>query len=114
MSISEMEQARHAEEKGAILMALKEDYGAKMTSVKSLGRALDLLGHPMRADGLQFALVYLADSGYLRIWRAEDLPGFRADRQSDVRRDAVVFAKLLPRGLQLIDGQVAADVSVSF
>lgn len=109
-----MEQARHAEEKGAILMALKEDYGAKMTSVKSLARALDLLGYPMRTESLQFALVYLADSGYVKIWRVEDLPGFRADRMTDMRRDAVVFAKLLPRGLQLIDGQIEADRGITF
>jgi hypothetical protein len=109
-----MEQARHAEERGAILQALKQDYGAKMTSVRALSRALDLVGHGMRPAGMQFALTYLADSQYIQIWRFEDTPGFRADRDSEERRDQIVFARLMPRGLQLIDGQIAADPSVSF
>jgi hypothetical protein len=109
-----MEHARHAEERGAILQALRQDYRAQMTSVRSLARALDLVGHAMRPEGLEFSLAYLADCGYLRVWRAGDLPGWRTDRQNDVRGDAIVFARLLPKGLQLIDGRTAADPSVIF
>jgi hypothetical protein len=113
VSVEGMEKARHAEEKGAILEALREDYAREMTSVRSLSRALDLLGHSMRAEALQFALAYLADSGYLRTWRSKDVPGFRRDRISDVA-DSIVFAKLTPKGLRLIDGYEPEDPGVMF
>lgn len=112
--INEMEAARHAQERGAILGALQQNYGAEMTSVRTLGRALDALGHAMRPIGLQFALTYLTDCGYIRIWRARDLPGYRSDRANDERGDEIVFAKLMPKGLRLIDGLVEADPGVSF
>ena len=114
MSIADVERARHAEERGAILLALSQDYSSRMTSVRALARALDLTGHPMRPEGLQFSLTYLAECDYIRIWRAEELPGWRSDRMNDTRGDTIVFARLLARGLQLIDGQVAPDPSVIF
>lgn len=112
--ISEMERARHSEERGVILQALRSDYRSKMTSVKSLGRALFLVARPMTEDGLQFHLNLLADSGYVKIWRVEDLPGWRADREAGSRYDAIVFTRLMPKGLQLIDGAIASDPTVSF
>jgi hypothetical protein len=114
MTADEMEQARHAEERGAILLALHQEYERPMTSVRSLSRGLDLLGIPLSRSGLRFHLALLHDLGYLRIWRACEVAGWRPDRENEVRADDIVFAKLLPRGLQLIDGRIPADVQVTF
>ena len=114
MSITEMEKARHAEERGAILQALRQEYASEMTSVRSLSRALDLLGYPTTAEGLQFHLSLLADKGYVRIWRAKNVPGFRRDRPIAERGDAIVFARMTPSGLALVDGDAPEDVVVTF
>jgi hypothetical protein len=114
VSIGEMERARHADEKGAILAALKEEYTRPMTSVRALLRALDAMGRSMRPVGLDFALTYLADCGYVRITRVRELPSYRADRDTDAQPDAIMFVKLLPKGLHLVDGQIAADPGVNF
>jgi len=114
LSITEMEEARHNLERGAILSALKQGYDQEMVSVASLSGTLALVGRPITRAGLAFSLGLLADLGYVRIWRARELPGFRADRPSDVRPDEIRFAKLLPKGLLLIDGRVEADAMVSF
>jgi hypothetical protein len=112
--ISEMTQARHAEERGAILHALQQDYTHRMTSLRVLGHALFLTGCAITPDGLRYHLSLLEASGYLRLWRQEDMPGFRTDREMGIDGAEIAFAKLLPKGMQLIDGQIAADPSVSF
>ena len=114
MSIASLEDARHAEQRGAILQALRQDYTSKMTSVKALSRALDLLGYSMTFGTFQFSLNLLADSGYIAIWRADDTPMWRADRLNDTARDTILFVRMTPKGLQLLDGRIAADPSVSF
>jgi hypothetical protein len=112
--ISEMDKARHAEERGAILKALQSDYARKMSSVTMLARVLFMAGQSITPGALQFHLSLLADSGYVRIWRAEEVPGFRPDRGTEARGDLIMFARLAPRGLQLIDGQIPSDPGVSF
>jgi len=114
MSISEMDRARHAEERGRILQALQQNYRVEMTSVRALAGALDLVGFPMTRAGLEFNLVLLADSGYLKVWRAKDLPGWRGDRPMDRSAETILFARLSPLGLRLIDGAAAADPQVRF
>ena len=114
MNIQAAEAARHAEEKGAILLALKHSYTGVMTSVRSLWRQLDISGHPMRPVGLEFALAYLADRGYIKIWRARELPNWRDDRPMDVSGDSIVFARILPEGLLLVDGEAPTDPKVIF
>lgn len=112
---SELEKARHASERGDILRTLKEDYSREMTNLGSLLRALDAQGVALGLESLCFHLQYLADSGYVQIWRTRDLPGFRTDRAHVAGHpDAIRFAKLLPRGLQLLDGLVPEDVSIAF
>jgi hypothetical protein len=113
-SIHQMDNARRAEQCGYILKALKGDYGQVMTSVRSLSGALDLLGAAISVEEMQFRLSLLADSGYIRIWRAEETPAWRPDRMHDVSPHVIVFARLTPRGLHLIDGQIAPDPSVVF
>ena len=112
--IKEMDKARHAQERGVIMKALLSDYSSRMTGFSTLYRALDLLGYPMDAAGLGFHLVRLCDLGYVKITRAEDLPTWRADRPNSGRGDAIVFARLSPKGLSLIDGDITADPAVSF
>ncbi len=112
--IRELEEARHGLERGAILLALKQGYSQEMVSVGTLARALNLVGTPMTAEGLQFSLSLLADSGYVRIWRARETGAWRPDRAGDVRPDHIVFARLAPKGLRLIDGQAEADPLVTF
>jgi hypothetical protein len=109
-----MELARHKEERGQILLLLRQDYSMEMTSARALGNELDLAGRRMAKSGLQFHLVLLADSGYVRIWRAHDVPGWRSDRQMDESGDTIMFARLTPKGLHLIDGLIAADPAVIF
>jgi DNA-binding transcriptional ArsR family regulator len=112
--MSEIEQARWAQERGSILRTLKEDYVREMTSVRSLVRALDAQGISLSQDGIGFHLIYLADQGYVQIWRARDLPQFRRDRPMIFSACTVVFAKMLPKGLQLINGTIREDPGVSF
>src|SRR5512146_3036291 len=106
MSLAELDQQRHAEERGAILSTLQQEYGREKTSVRSLAGALDLLGYPMSVDGMQFSLADLAERGYIKGWRS--------DRARQERADTVVFAKLTADGLLLIDGLRAADPGVRF
>jgi hypothetical protein len=112
----EIEQARHAEQRGVILRTLKEDYGALMTSVPSLYRVLDSIGMPIATDSLEFHLVYLAQQGYVQIWRASEMPNFRTDRIPVpwVAGKTIVFAKLTGKGLQLVDGDIPGDPKVAF
>jgi len=112
--MADIEKARWAQERGSILRTLKEDYVREMTSIRSLIRVLDAQGVPLSHDELSFHLRYLADQGYVRILRARDLPGFRRDRPMDVSAETIMFAKLEPRGLQLLDGLIAEDPSVAF
>lgn len=112
--MAQVEQARHALERGGILSCLHGDYSSRMTSVTALQSAMDMLGFPMSNATMAFHLHYLRDSGYLRIWTVRDLPGFRADRPGSGDPDAVKFAKLMPVGIQLMDGAIAADPLVRF
>ena len=112
--IREMEEARHGQERGTILQALKQGYQMEMVSLGTLASTLNLVGQPMTRDGLQFSLSLLADAGYVKIWRARDLATWRTDRPSEVRPDVILFARLTPKGLGLIDGYVMADPIVSF
>ncbi len=109
-------QIRHALERGALIRTLKEDYTAEMTSVRALIGALDLQGVSLALKDLCFHLEVLADGGYVRIWRARDMPGFRADRLSEswAKPATILFAKLLPKGLQLLDGLIPEDPSIKF
>jgi hypothetical protein len=114
MSITELEQQRHAEERGIILRTLQQEYSREMTTVRSLAGALDLLGYPMSVESLQFSLLYLAERGFVRVWRAREMPGWRPDRQMDGRGDTVVCAKLLAEGVLLLDALRPADPGVRF
>jgi hypothetical protein len=111
--IQEMREARHAEERGAILTTLKAAYGSEMISVRTLWRVLNGARISVSDEGLQFSLTYLADQGYIKIWRVRDTPGWRPDRPGP-RPEAIVFSRLLPKGLLLVDGQAEADPKVTF
>ncbi|MDE2097841.1 MAG: hypothetical protein KGL39_11380 [Patescibacteria group bacterium] len=114
--MTEVEAARHATERGLILRTLMEDYASEMTSIRSLGLAMDTMGYALSPQALEFHLVYLSQQDYVRIWRAREMPGFRTDRPGRqwVDPSTIVFAKLLPRGVQLIDGKIPADPQVAF
>lgn len=114
MSLTEMEEARHARERGAILEALKQGYDQEMVSIGTVASVLNMAGMPMTRASLQFSLGLLADSGYAKIWRAKDTPAWRPDRVNEVRPEAILFARLTPLGLKLIDGKVESDPNVSF
>jgi DNA-binding transcriptional ArsR family regulator len=116
LNASDMEHIRHRRERGDILRTLKEDYHQDMTSLRSLAGALDLQGIPLSQDGLEFHLRYLEDQGYVKIWRYRDLPNFRRDRQLPrwTKADTLIFARLLPKGLHLIDALSAEDPMVTF
>jgi DNA-binding transcriptional ArsR family regulator len=111
-----MEHIRHRRERGDILRTLKEDYHQDMSSLRNLVGALDLQGIPLSQEGLEFHLRYLEDQGYIKVWRSRDLPNFRTDRQAPrwTRADTMLFAKLLPKGLHLVDGLTSEDPMVAF
>jgi|GEM_PF-3415481 len=114
MSMLAIEIHKQARRKGDIIRILYEDYTSAMTSVGSLAGALDMLGESVSPDSLQFHLVYLAQQSYIQIWRVRDLPGWRRDRIGVGPAEQIRFAKLLPRGLQLLDGNCPEDPQVKF
>lgn len=109
-----MEKARHAAERGNIIRALHEDYSSPMTGVGSIVGVLDVMGVAVSYEAMQFHLVYLSDEGYIQIWRNREMPGWRSDRVNAGNPNQIRFAKLLPRGLHLLDGACAADPGVRF
>ncbi len=113
---TEVDQARHAHERGVIIRTLKEDYTSSMTSVRSLVGALDLQGISLASKDLEFHLIYLSDAGYVRVWRAKEMPGYRKDRRASgwIKGDTIMFARLTPKGLQLLDGLIPEDPLVLF
>lgn len=114
MSMSEVERQRYARQRGDIIRVLYEDYTANMTSVDSVIGTLDAMGTALAPETLDFHLVYLADSGYIRLWRTRDMPGWRSDRINRGNPEEIRFAKLLPLGLQLLDGITDANPGVKF
>ena len=114
--MADLEKQRHAAERGDLLRTLKEDYTAEMTSTRSLLRALDAQGIALSQEGLGFHLTYLEEQGYIKAWRAREMPGARKDRRMKgwTKPETVMFAKLLPKGLQLIDGLIEEDPLVTF
>jgi hypothetical protein len=114
--MTDVDLARHAAARGSIIRTLAEDYTSAMTSVRNLLGALDLQGISLSQSDIEFHLSYLADSGYVGIWRAKDTPGFRVDRRVRdwIKPDTILFAKLLPKGLQLLDGRIAEDPLIKF
>jgi hypothetical protein len=110
----EVEKQRLARRKGDIIRILQEDYRSPMTSVGSLLGALDMLGESVDPRSLQFDLIYLAQQSYIEIWQVRDLPGYRRDRINIGAPDEIRFAKLKPKGLQLLDGNAAEDPQVKF
>ena len=109
-----LDNVRHARERGTILRALQQEYSGRMTRVADLAGAMDLLGYPMSMEDLGFHLVYLSDDGYVRIVRASETAGYRRDRLGAGSPDAIVFCKLLPKGLRLIDGAEPENAGVKF
>ena len=115
MSTTEVERARHALEKGAILRVLHDAYGGPAVMVSALAAVLDNLGYPMSQANLQFSLAYLADCEYARVVRARDVPGFRRDRlRPGDSPETVVMVQLLPAGLRLLDGAEEEDPQIRF
>ena len=115
MSMTDIENLRYAQTRGKILVILAEDYRAAMTSTGNLVSALDLLGYSISDDSLIFHLRYLEDSGYVKIWRTQDMAGYRRDRLTGgARPEDIRFVRLLPAGLQLIDGVRTEDPMVKF
>jgi DNA-binding transcriptional ArsR family regulator len=114
--MTEAETARHAQVRGEIIRVLKEEYGGDMMTVRVLLRALDALGWSLSQEDIEFHLQYLADQGYVEVRRVRDTTGYRKDRvlQRGVKPATMVFARLLPRGIQLMDGLLAEDPSVAF
>ena len=109
--MNNLQLQRHAEERGRILTLLAD---VEMSSVKSLLFGLELSGYIMSPESLFSHCRYLQQSGYIRVLRVRDLPGWRADRVTEGNPDELRFAALLPKGLQLASGQIEADPMVSF
>jgi hypothetical protein len=112
----ELERERHNRERGDILLVLKEDYQREMTSTHNLLGTLDALGSALSEEDLAFHLTHLAGQGYLRILRAREMPGYRTDRRLPgwEKPESIKFVKLLPKGLQLLDGVIPEDPHVKF
>lgn len=109
--MNSFELLRHAEERGRILQLLAD---IEMSSPGSLLAALELWGHVISPESLLSHWRYLEQSGYIRVVRTRDLPGWRPDRVSEGSPDQPRFASLLPKGMQLVSGQIEADPMVRF
>lgn len=115
MNMRELENIRYAETRGKILIVLAEDYTTSMTSTGTLVSALDLSGFSISPESLRFHLTYLEAQGYVKLWRSMDMPGYRRDRlEGRAHPEDIRFAKLMPPGLQLVDGKRVEDPMVSF
>lgn len=112
--MSELDNERHAHERGEIIRVLMADYGQRMTTVVALLRALDALGHSLTPNGLVTHLTMLEEREYVKLWRAKDRPGYRRDRNGTTKPDTVEFCKLTVRGIELLDGRIAEDAMVTF
>lgn len=112
--INAMEHARHATERGEILRQLVKDFTSPMTAVATLSRALFMVGRELTSPDMQFHLAFLEASGYVFVKRANETPGWRADRANESKGDMIVMVRLTPKGLKLHDGLIPADESVSF
>lgn len=99
--------------RGKILQVLLEDYVTERTRIGMLIQAL-----PDRSpQEVYFDLTYLEQQEYVRVWRERDLELHRRDRMpddDDWKPSDMVFAKLLPRGLQLVEGAIPGDPLVVF
>ena len=114
-NMRELDNLRHAEVRGKILTLLAEDYISNMTSVGTLVSALDLAGFSLREESISWHLRYLEDSAFVKLWRTRDMPGYRRDRlSSDASPEDIRFARLLPKGLHLVDGEREEDPKVKF
>lgn len=113
--MGDVEKQRHARERGDILRTLKEDYQSPMTAMRTLLGALDAQGVSLSQEGLEFHLVYLEQQDYVQVIRAKDLPQ-RKDRRVKgwIKPETPMFVKLRPKGLQLLDGNIAEDPQVVF
>lgn len=112
--MAEVERQRHAQERGAIIKTLKEDFRRPMTTAKVLLGALDAQGISLSLEGLVFHLRYLGGQGFVEITEAQDMPGYRRDRPGSHKPESIMGAKLSPKGLQLLDGAIEEDPLVTF
>jgi len=114
--MTDAERVQKAIERGEILRVLKEGFTEALMSTRVLRGALDMLGISLSMEDLAFHLTYLSQQGYVEMKRVRDLPGFRSDRAlpSWEKPDTIKFARLAPKGLQLLDGLIAEDPSVRF
>ena len=113
---TDIKRERHTRERGDLLRILKEDYQQEVTSVRNLLGALDALGMPLSEEDLVFHLTYLAGQGYLSLMRVRDTVEYRTDRRlvGWEKPETIKFTKLLPKGLQLLDGAIPEDPQVKF
>jgi hypothetical protein len=113
---TDVERMRHNLERGEILRVLQVDFCSSATMLKTLRGALALGGYPLTLDGLSFHLEVLAQQGYIELNRAEDTPGYRQDRMSALwkKPNTIISAKLLAKGLMLIDALIPSDPTVNF
>lgn len=104
-------------ERGRILQVLSDNEGiSTAVGAALLMRALDNLGVSLSMRDLAQRLDYLAAKGYVQLTRRKDLPGFERARlkRGAGRPDDFICAKLTPQGLDLVQGNLGADLGVSF
>jgi len=99
--------------RGKILQVLKEYYTDEFTEVTLICSTLG----DMSVERLAFHLTYLEQQEYVRIWRWRDLQTHRSDRtppSADYDPNQMRFAKLLPKGVQLLEGGIPPDPVIKF
>ncbi len=101
-----MKQHTPKEQRYWILQKLRQGYGGSMAIANSIFNELvaDGLAQQQGQKEFELHLVGLSVRGYLRIYRAKDMPWYRgvpflfADRS-----DTIMFAKILPAGLSVVE-----------
>jgi len=99
--------------RGRVLQTLADNEAlASPMSFVLLLRTLDTIGVSVSARELRGELEYLTAKGYAELRRRADMPGWARERMSAGRPTDVIAVKLLPRGLDLVQRNIAADPGV--
>lgn len=106
-------RAKHVEtaeeQRGRILVALERFFGASTAMASGL---FQLLNGALAQNDFNSHLKGLANSGYLEIFRADQMPGYAVKRSDWLPPETIMFVKLLPIGFQLLAGKAPYDPTV--
>ena len=111
------ERIRTTFQRGNILTALRAEFTREKTPAAVLFHTVASLVAGLTRNEFDDHLTYLEGKEYIRLWHQRDMEEERDDRQPsdrDVRSDDIRFARLLPKGVDLLEGSIPADPGIDF